>query len=132
MSKVSLILKALGISTVIISSCITPTVAQTISEDLEQLEPNIDLLELPSTPEAVDIDIIPHPAAMGETYTNIFEAKLLGFDGCALEIEEIAVTARCFWIRNGLVVFGLQSSTNHGKTPGPLVINWLRIAKIRN
>ena len=57
MSKVSLILKALGISTVIISSCITPTVAQTISEDLEQLEPNIDLLELPSTPEAVDIDI---------------------------------------------------------------------------
>ena len=57
MSKTSLIIKALGISTIILSNCITPAVAQSISEELEQLEPSSDFLELPSTPEAVDIDI---------------------------------------------------------------------------
>ncbi len=57
MSKTSLILKALGISTIILSNCITPVVAQNISEELEQLEPSSDFLELPSTPETVDIDI---------------------------------------------------------------------------
>ncbi len=57
MSKTSLIIKALGISTIILFNCITPVVAQTISEELEQLEPSSDFLEIPSTPETVDIDI---------------------------------------------------------------------------
>ena len=71
MSKINLILKALGVSTVILSSCITPTVAQTTDVEqttndaqtttenleIEKLEPSPDLLERPSTPEDVTIDL---------------------------------------------------------------------------
>ena len=57
MSKINFIFKALGISTIILSSCITPIAAQTTIENLEQLEPSTDFLERPSTPEEVTIDI---------------------------------------------------------------------------
>ncbi|MDJ0745177.1 MAG: TolC family protein [Xenococcaceae cyanobacterium MO_167.B27] len=57
MSKINFIFKALGISTIILSSCISPIAAQTTIENLEQLEPSTDFLERPSTPEEVTIDI---------------------------------------------------------------------------
>ncbi len=77
MSTVNLMFKALGISTIILSSCITTSIAQTngespeqseanpenielpeqSAEGLEQLEPTDDFLERPSTTEEVTIDI---------------------------------------------------------------------------
>ncbi|MDJ0648800.1 MAG: TolC family protein [Xenococcaceae cyanobacterium MO_188.B19] len=57
MRKINLVFKTLGLSTIILSSCISPTIAQTASEDLEQLQPSSDFLERPSTPEEVEIDI---------------------------------------------------------------------------